>query len=137
GFSSDLVFDGRKGRAYEEGDPVSPLGVYGASKVACEAGVLALGGKALMVRSAAFFSPFDPHNFAAQAVRAFSGGKSILAADDLIVSPTYLPDLVDTVLDLVIDGETGLWHLANHGAVSWAEFAAMVARAMRLDPGLV
>ena len=31
-FSSDLVFDGRLGRAYVETDPPSPACVYGASK---------------------------------------------------------------------------------------------------------
>ena len=30
-----------------------------------------------------------------------------------MVSPTYVPDLVHASLDLLIDGEHGLWHLAN------------------------
>jgi dTDP-4-dehydrorhamnose reductase len=30
-------------------------------------------------------------------------------------------------LDLLIDGEYGIWHLANSGAVTWAEFARIVA----------
>jgi dTDP-4-dehydrorhamnose reductase len=137
GFSSDLVFDGAKAGAYDETDPVCPLGVYGHSKAACEAGVLGAGGKALMIRTAAFFSPFDPYNFAAQVVRRLAGGHGVDAADDLIVSPTYVPDLVDATLDLVIDGESGLWHLANQGQASWAEFARLLAEAMRLDANLV
>jgi hypothetical protein len=28
---------------------------------------------------------------------------------------------VNTSLDLLIDGERGVWHLANAGAVTWAE----------------
>jgi dTDP-4-dehydrorhamnose reductase len=44
------------------------------------------------------------------------------------VSPTYVPDLVDASLDLLIDGERGVWHLANQGALSWVEFAAEGAR---------
>jgi dTDP-4-dehydrorhamnose reductase len=55
----------------------------------------------------------------------------------LVVSPTYVPDLVDAVLDLLIDGETGLRHLANSSAVSWAEFARLVAGALDLDTRLV
>ena len=50
-------------------------------------------------------------------------------ADDVRVSPTYVPDLVDACLDLLIDGESGLWHLANAGDVSWAEFAPQAAAA--------
>jgi dTDP-4-dehydrorhamnose reductase len=44
---------------------------------------------------------------------------------------------VDAVLDLLIDGETGLWHLANQGAVTWAEFARAIARVFTLSEGLV
>jgi dTDP-4-dehydrorhamnose reductase len=45
--------------------------------------------------------------------------------DDTTVSPTYVPDLVHASLDLLIDGEHGLWHLANEGAATWYEFARM------------
>ena len=47
------------------------------------------------------------------------------------------PHLVDAVLDLLIDGERGIWHLANDGQVSWADFAALAARLANLDDSLV
>jgi dTDP-4-dehydrorhamnose reductase len=53
------------------------------------------------------------------------------------VSPTYVPDLVDASLDLLIDGECGVWHLANRGAATWAELAACAVAAAGLDRGLV
>jgi len=53
------------------------------------------------------------------------------------VSPTYVPDLVQAALNLLIDGEHGLWHLTNHGAVSWAGFAQMVAEAAGLNTALI
>jgi dTDP-4-dehydrorhamnose reductase len=137
GFSSDLVFDGRGERPYVESDASNPLNVYGASKAKAEAEVLALGGKALMIRTAAFFSPYDPHNFAAWVTRNLASGREIAAADDLIVSPTYVPDLVDATLDLVIDGEKGLWHLANQGETTWLAFATRVAELLDLDRNLV
>jgi dTDP-4-dehydrorhamnose reductase len=137
GFSSDLVFDGRAERPYVESDPPSPLNAYGQSKARAEAGVLDLGGQALMVRTAAFFSPYDPYNFAADTLRTLCDRHSFAAAEDLVVSPTYVPDLVDAVLDLLIDGETGLRHLANEGALSWAAFARAVAGELGLDQELV
>jgi dTDP-4-dehydrorhamnose reductase len=137
GFSSDLVFDGRLDRPYVESDATAPLNVYGRSKAEAEAQVLALGGRALMIRTAAFFSPYDPYNFASHVARSLAGDQPFSAAEDLVISPTYVPDLVDAVLDLLIDGETGLRHLANPAAVSWAEFARLVAQALDLDADLV
>jgi dTDP-4-dehydrorhamnose reductase len=137
GFSSDLVFDGSAGRPYVESDAPAPLNVYGESKALAEAGVLEANAQALMIRTAAFFSPFDTYNFAHHVVRTLSAGERLAAAEDLVVSPTYVPDLVDASLDLLIDGETGIRHLANAGYASWADFARMLARALGLDEELV
>ena len=111
-FSSDLVFDGAQSSPYVENDAVSPLNVYGRSKARSEALVLDRYPDALVVRTSAFFSPWDEHNFVTSALRALRAGQSFPAAQDMTVSPTYVPDLVDACLDLLIDRESG--HLAPH-----------------------
>ncbi len=136
-FSSDLVFDGGKGAAYLEDDAPAPLNVYGASKAAAERAVLAARGRGLIVRTSAFFSPLDPHNFAHAAAHTLADGRAFRAAEDQVVSPTYVEDLAGAALDLLIDGETGVVHLANGGALSWAGFARALAEALHLDAGLV
>lgn len=136
-FSSDLVFDGAKGAPYVESDAAMPLNAYGTAKREAERRVLACAPDALVVRTAAFFGPWDRHNFVTQALQALRRGEPWRAAGDQWVSPTYVPDLVQATLDLVIDGESGLWHLANHGAASWADLAVMAAEAAGLDAGLV
>jgi dTDP-4-dehydrorhamnose reductase len=126
-FSSDLVFDGGQSSPYDEADPAAPLGVYGRTKAAADHSVLAILPRALVVRTAAFFGPWDEAHFVVEALRALSEGRSFHAAADVITSPTYVPDLAHAVLDLLADGERGLWHIANQGAVSWADFAARSA----------
>jgi len=135
-FSSDLVFDGGKDGAYAESDAPAPLGAYGRSKAAMEAAVLRDAPATLVVRTAAFFSPYDAHNFARAVERGLRDGGRFAAAD-CVVTPTFVPDLVNACLDLAIDGESGVWHLANGEAVSWVEFAKAIAVALDLDPGLV
>jgi dTDP-4-dehydrorhamnose reductase len=49
-FSSDYVFDGRASGYYRESDDPSPLGVYGASKLAGERGLLEANDRALVLR---------------------------------------------------------------------------------------
>jgi dTDP-4-dehydrorhamnose reductase len=126
-FSSDLVFDGRAARPYVETDVPRPLNVYGASKAAAEARVLDLLDEALVIRTSAFFGPWDDYNFPRAVLRALDTGRSFAAACDSTVSPTYVPHLVNASLDLLIDGVRGIWHLANIGAVTWYEFARAVA----------
>jgi dTDP-4-dehydrorhamnose reductase len=133
-FSSDLVFDGNTHTPYDEGSPPAPLNVYGASKLDAELRVLSTDPSALVIRTSAFFGPWDEHNFVTRAMGLLQAGRECTAADDAVVSPTYVPDLVTTTLDLLIDGEAGIWHLANPGAVTWAELAREVARKLDLDP---
>jgi dTDP-4-dehydrorhamnose reductase len=127
-FSSDLVFDGRKGEPYEEHDQPRPLGVYGRTKYEAEQRVLDAHPAALVVRTSAFFGPWDEHNFLAQSLRELAAGRTVRAAADTTVSPTYVPDLVHACLDLAIDGESGVWHLANIGATTWEALARSAAR---------
>jgi dTDP-4-dehydrorhamnose reductase len=126
-FSSDLVFDGAKRTPYVESDPVRPLCEYGNTKAAAEVMVLELDSQALVVRTAAFFGDDDDFNFVTQSVRALADGQTVTAANDLVVSPTYVPDLVNTVLDLAIDNESGVWHLANAGETTWEQLAREAA----------
>lgn len=136
GFSSDLVFDGTADAPYRESDIPRPLNAYGRSKLAMEQGCAGLPG-ALIVRTAAFFSPHDQHNFAVEVADRLSAGVQFAAAEDHIVSPTFVPHLVDGALDLLIDEATGLWHLSNGEAESWAGFARRIAIACGLDQRLV
>ena len=133
-FSSDLVFDGRLDRAYVESDPPAPLNVYGRSKAEAERRVLACDPGALVVRTSAFFGPWDPHNFVTVALATLARGDRFTAADDQVVSPTYVPDLVHAALDLLVDGEVGIWHVANAGEVTWADLARRAASLAGLDP---
>ena len=132
-FSTDLVFDGAKNVPYTEDDAAHPLNVYGESKAEAERLVLASCDRALVVRTSAFFGPWDEYNFVTQALDALAADRPFAAPDDAVVSPTYVPDLVQASLDLLIDGETGIWHLANAGAATWFELALHVAEAAELD----
>ena len=82
---------------------------------------------ALVVRTSAFFGPWDRQNFVYRTLRDLASGHPVAGASRSVVSPTYVPDLAHAVLDLLIDGETGVWHLANDGATSWLDLAQRVA----------
>jgi dTDP-4-dehydrorhamnose reductase len=136
-FSSDLVFDGYSTQPYIETDLPGPVNIYGRSKAEAESKVLAAHPMPLIVRSSAFFGPWDRHNFVNTTLDALALGKPLRVANDIVVSPTYIPDLVNATLDLLIDGATGIWHLTSGGALTWAQLATKAAEVAKCDVSLI
>lgn len=118
-FSSDQVFAGASDAPYLESDAPCPRSDYGRNQAAAEQRVHAIHPAALTVRSGPLFSPWDPPARAAALSRAAA-------------APTYVPDLVHSCLDLLIDGEHGIWHLANPDPAGRAPLAS--ARGQLMPP---
>ena len=136
-FSSDLVFDGTKNKPYTENDLPNALNIYGKSKRESEILVQKENPSSLIIRTSAFFGPWDEYNFAHYVQKCLQQGEPVYVANDIFVSPTYVPDLVNASLDVLIDRERGIWHLANDGEVSWAQFAHLIAEGFDCDKSLL
>lgn len=136
-FSSDLVFNGKTQQPYVESDMPRPLNIYGESKLEAERLVLDALSSALVIRTSAFFGPWDTYNFLVFVLKQLKSGMPLTVARDATVSPTYVPDLVNTTLDLLIDNENGIWHIANNGAMTWFDLAGEVACRACLDKKLI
>jgi dTDP-4-dehydrorhamnose reductase len=132
-----MVFDGTKNSPYVESDEVNPLNVYGKSKVQCEQFVQLGNPDALVIRTSAFFGPWDEYNFVHYVRKSLSLYETITVASDICISPTYVPDLVHASLDLAIDDEKGIWHLANKGEITWAGLAFEIADRFRLNKNFI
>jgi dTDP-4-dehydrorhamnose reductase len=131
-WSSHLVFDGLQRRPYLEGDAPAPRGLYATSKLDAERVVLASCPQALLVRAGPLFAPWHQASIVARAIHAVRAGRHFKAAEDVTISPSYLPHLVAVALDLLIDEERGIWHLANQGAITHADFARAIVRGASL-----
>lgn len=136
-FSSDLVFAGDRTVPYLERDPTAPLNAYGRAKAQAERAILQEAPHALVVRSAAFFGPWHAVDFLTRGLARVERGDTWHAASAQVASPAYLPDLVQAALDLLIDGERGLWHLTPGEATSGLAFARRACEFAGLDPGRV
>ncbi len=140
-FSSDFVFDGKQDGAYLESHVVSPMNVYGESKALLEESVLAIDPDSLIIRTSSFFGPWDHYNFITKTLQTLARNDEVFAPNDMFVSPTYVPDLANECLNLLIDEENGIVHLTNEGEVTWEEFALMAAESARdklkINPNLI
>jgi dTDP-4-dehydrorhamnose reductase len=89
----------------------------------------------LVISTGTCFSPGDEHNSLITALTQLARGLPVVVRDDAAIALSYVPDLVHICLDLMIDGEQGLWHLSNPGSHEWAEVVRQVAALAGLDTG--
>jgi dTDP-4-dehydrorhamnose reductase len=129
-FSTDYVFDGRKGSPYAEQDAPAPLNAYGRSKLTGENLVLAETPRAAVFRTSWVVSPHG-RNFLKTMLRLGREGGPIRVVDDQWGRPTSAADLARFVLSQAErlaaaqagDPAFGLTHFANAGETSWRGFA--------------
>jgi dTDP-4-dehydrorhamnose reductase len=135
--STDYVFDGLQG-PYRESDPPNPINVYGRDKLDAERSVLSAESRNLVVRTCQVFG-WDHRrmNFVLQVVDRLRRGERVEAADNLIGTPTYGPDLARSLVHLVLDDARGVWHVAGSTVLSRYDFARRIARSFSLDPNQV
>ncbi len=132
--STDYVFDGAKPAPYVETDATAPLGVYGRTKMAGEAAVIAANPKHIILRTAWVHSPFG-QNFIKTMLRLAAERPELRVVSDQFGSPTYAPHLASAILDIAaaIAGQAaapwGIYHLAGQGETSWHGLAEHAVRA--------
>lgn len=81
-------------------------------------------GAALVVCSDILFGPWDDADRVLRALRAVVDSGSDELPCDRSFSLTYLPDLAHACLELLLDEEKGVWHLANAGVLDREMFLA-------------
>jgi dTDP-4-dehydrorhamnose reductase len=127
-YSTDYVFDGRKGEAYLESDGPNPQSAYGRSKLHGEA---AAGEQAWIVRSSWLFGPTG-HNFVRTMLRLGAECDEVAVVDDQRGSPTYVGHLA-AATRAVLELPYGVYHVAADGDCSWAGFAEAIFAEAGLD----
>ncbi len=126
--STDYVFDGEKGAAYDEDDAPNPINPYGESKLAGERYALEAHDRVLIARTQWLYGPKGknfPHTIVTKGRKL--GSLNVVA--DEYGSPTYTRDLASRLWELVERRLTGILHCVNTGTCTWAEFARCVLEA--------
>jgi dTDP-4-dehydrorhamnose reductase len=132
--STDYVFDGTKPEPYIEWDAPNPVSVYGLSKLGGEQEIT--GRHATIVRTS-WVCGLHGHNMVKTILRLTGEHEKLAFVDDQRGQPTFADDLAPVIRRLVIERRPGVFHVTNHGVVSWFEFARSVLEVAGLDPGRV
>ena len=133
-YSTDYVFDGRKALPYVESDPVNPLGAYGRSKLAGEAGIQLSGADHLIFRACWAYAARGA-NFLRTILRLAAEREELRVVADQVGAPTWARLIAEATAHALKqamqerrDGqfESGVFHLAAAGETSWHGFASAI-----------
>lgn len=137
--STDYVFDGSQPGFYSESDPVAPLGVYGASKLAGELAVRSGNPRSVVLRTAWVFSAHRS-NFVKTMLRVGATNPELRVVNDQFGCPTSAADIAETLMTITLrliddpDAPTGVYQFVNAGEASWHGFAQAIFEASELRP---
>ncbi|MAW84807.1 MAG: dTDP-4-dehydrorhamnose reductase [Crocinitomicaceae bacterium] len=122
--STDYVFDGTLDRPYAPEDTPNPLNVYGASKLAGEQAVQAVGGNYSIVRTSWLYSHYG-NNFYTKLLAQVNAGKKLRVTADQKGCPTRAEDLAGHLLTGVAEEklETGISHYCGSEVMTWLDLA--------------
>ena len=130
--STDYVFDGKKGRPYDEHDAPRPISVYGRSKRDGERLALRFP-RGVVVRPSTLFGP-GRITFCDTVARGLQAGLTVEAFADQTTSPTYTEDAAEMVEALIgsLRASRERWasrvyHVTNAGSCTRVELACRVA----------
>lgn len=131
-YSTDYVFDGLKTGPYIEDDPVSPLNVYGATKLAGERNIQQVGGHFLILRTSWVFSPHG-QNFLRTMLSLGQARDQLKVVNDQRGAPTSALALaeatrrvIERIADLELERATGIYHMTCAGETTWFGFAQAI-----------
>ncbi|MFT7385115.1 MAG: dTDP-4-dehydrorhamnose reductase [Urechidicola sp.] len=143
--STDFVFDGTKTTPWLPVDNTSPLGIYGASKLAGEKGMLATPGlRGSIVRTSWLYSEYG-NNFVKTMLRLMSQRDELGVVNDQIGAPTDALGLAQVLWllaaqhlaakasasPLASEVPPDIYHWSDDGEISWYDFATEIQRQAR------
>ena len=132
--STDYVFDGNSSTPLNESAEVSPINVYGETKLKGEQAIQAHYPEAILIRTAWVYSTYG-NNFVKTMIKLMTEREEISVINDQVGSPTYALDLAKAI-NAIVDGEkweSGIYHFSNEGEISWYDFATAIKEIKGLD----
>ncbi len=122
--STDFVFDGSASKPIKPDAAVSPLGVYGRTKLEGEVAASGAGdGRYVIIRTSWVYSA-SGRNFVKTMLALMESRDSLGIVDDQVGAPTWAYGLAEVCWAFAIDRDvSGVFHWSDAGQLSWYEFA--------------
>lgn len=146
--STDSVFDGTKKLAYMENDIPNPINIYGKTKLMGEKIILE-NSQNLVIRASVLYgwipkflsvlnsSSMKPTNFGQWLINKLQTSEITEIITDEISSPIIADDFAKSILHLIKNEKSGIFHAAPPIQISRYDFSIKLAEILGLDPNLI
>lgn len=135
-FSTDAVFNDKKGDYYIESDMPAPVNVYGFTKYGGDCFISAIAERYYIFRLSVLFGETvkETQFVEKMLAKVREGHKVLRVSDDIVSSPTYSLDAA-TEIKRIVDAALpyGLYHIANEGKASLYDFMGQIIETLGLD----
>lgn len=146
--STDSVFDGTKKLPYMENDIPNPINIYGKTKLMGEKIILE-NSQNLVIRASVLYgwipkflsvlnsSSMKPTNFGQWLINKLQTSEITKIITDEISSPIIADDFAKSILHLIKNEKSGIFHAAPPIQISRYDFSIKLAEILGLDPNLI
>jgi dTDP-4-dehydrorhamnose reductase len=136
--STDFVFSGKGYQPLSEEDEVSPISVYGSTKLEGEKIIPDYLSNYFILRTSWLYSEFG-NNFVKTILRLGKEREELRVIWDQVGTPTYAVDLAGCIIDLIKSGskQHGTYHYSNEGLASWYDFTKAIFRIANLSTTVI
>lgn len=135
-FSTAGVFDGKTKKPAAEDAKIAPKSIHAQSKIVGEEAIRAATGNHLIMRLGWVLN-YESPNWATSWVDSLESGKEVHAIKDITGSVSYVPDVMDAMVDLISADNSGTYNVSNSGTTSQYGMASLFAELMDADRKLV
>lgn len=129
-FSTDYVFDGKKGCPYIENDIPNPINLYGQSKLNGENAILESKSESIIIRTSWLYSSYG-NNFLKKIIYHGQTKDSINIVDDEFGNPTSADELARCVFQLLLNwgklkDTPKIFHISGSEGCNWFQFTKYI-----------
>ena len=137
-FSTDYIFDGKNG-PYSENDPPNPLNIYGEQKLAAELMLKSFLPEKYFIFRTSYVFGFERQgkNYVYSLTKSLYEGKETKVANDMLITPTYAPDLAKFVLKIIEKNKYGTYNISGNSYISRFEYAKMISDTFKFNGSLI
>jgi dTDP-4-dehydrorhamnose reductase len=143
--SSDLVFNDSKNTSYLETDETDAINLYGQSKLDSEK-IVQENPNNLIVRASVLYgwinnnlpsSSLKPNNFGKWLIDELNSEKKVRIVSDELSTPILSNDCARSIMHLINNDCTGIYHSAPKESYTRYDFAVKIAEKFDLNPKLI